>query len=177
MNPQQTEPAPAPETGPLALAFHKFALFASMSARANPGIAPCVLAVGEATEALGAALDRRGIAVLGVRAQDVLGADPAGLGGHRRFPGAYVEPACPQLDSVPAARLIGALADLIVPHGAVLLAGPERCGEVRGLLASCGLHDSDDPRAGTHLLARKKDVCCHDRDQEFHDRSAIWCEG
>ena len=92
-------------------------------------------------------------------------------------PGTYVEPACPQLDSVPAARLIGALSDLIVPHGAVLLAGPERCGEVRELLASCGLHDSDDLRAGTHLLARKKDVCCHDRDQQFHDRSAIWCEG
>lgn len=176
MNPQQTEPAPA-GADPLALAFHKFALFASMSARANPGIAPRVLAVGEVPEGLGAALDRRGIAVLRVSARDVLGADPAGLGGGRRFPGASVEPACPQLAGVPAARLIGALADLVVPHGAVLLAGPQRCGEVRELLASCGLHDSDDPRAGTHLLARKKDVCCHDRDQEFHDRSAIWCEG
>ncbi|MEW2625544.1 hypothetical protein [Streptomyces sp. NPDC048106] len=177
MNPQQTEPAPAPAAGPLALAFHKFALFASMSARANPDIAPCVLAVGEVEEELRAALDRRALAVLEVSARDVVHQDPAGPGGRRRFPGAYVEPACPQLDSVPAARLIGSLADLVVPHGAVLLAGPERCGEIRGLLASCGLHDSDDPRAGSHLLARKKDVCCHDRDQEFHDRSAIWFEG
>ncbi|MGW3264040.1 hypothetical protein [Streptomyces sp. NPDC001056] len=177
MNPQQTEPAPAPGAGPLALAFNKFALFASMSAQANPGIAPRVLAVGEVGAALGAALARRGLAVLEVTAHDVVRKDPAGLGGHPRFPGAYVEPACPQLDAVPAARLIGSLADLVVPHGAVLLAGPERCGEVRELLASCGLHDSDDPRAGTHLLARKKDVCCHDRDQEFHDRSAIWFEG
>ncbi|OIK26876.1 hypothetical protein [Streptomyces malaysiense] len=177
MNPQQTESAPAPGAGPLALAFHKFALFASMSAQANPGIAPCVPAVGEVEETLGAALARREIAVLAVSAGDVLRADAAGLGGHRRFPGAYVGPACPELDGVPAARLIGSLSGLIVPHGAVLLAGPERCGEIRELLASCGLHDSDDPRAGTHLLARKKDVCCHDRDQEFHDRSAIWFEG
>ena len=57
MNPQQTEPAAAPGTGTLALAFHKFALFASMSAQANPGIAPCVLAVGAVEEALGAARD------------------------------------------------------------------------------------------------------------------------